>query len=150
MEKPLIYKFESPTLLSSAHKEFEPNEKSENFTKGCQWSPDGTCVLVPSEDFRLRVYELPKELYNTDRLDFKNIPSQLDAALCVKDGGLIYDTCWYPYMNSWNPSTCCFLSTSQESPVHMWDAYSGKLRATYSAYNQLVLYITKFDLFQVF
>ncbi|CAD1476497.1 unnamed protein product, partial [Heterotrigona itama] len=126
----------SPRLLCEATAEYEPTNLCENFTKGCQWSPDGTCLLVPSEDFRIRLYELPKELYS------EKIPSELSstkfsAALTVKEGGLIYDTCWYPYMSSWEPATSCFLSTSRESPIHLWDAFNGELRATYRAYNQV-------------
>jgi len=60
-------------------------------------------------------------------------------AFTVKEGGLIYDACWYPFMNSWDPITCCFLSASRESPVHLWDAFTGQLRATYQPYNQLVI-----------
>jgi telomerase Cajal body protein 1 len=42
---------------------------------------------------------------------------------------------WYPHMDSQNPSTCCFVGTSREQPVHLYDAYSGKVRATYSPYS---------------
>lgn len=128
----------SPRLLCEATAEYQTTESYENFTKGCQWSPDRTCLLVPSEDFRIRIYELPTELYS------EKIPSNLSstkfsAALTVKEGGLIYDACWYPFMNSWEPASCCFLSTSKESPIHLWDAFNGELRATYRAYNQLVI-----------
>lgn len=126
----------TPRLLCTATKEYKPTNFCENFTKGCQWSPDGTCLLVPSEDFRIRIYELPRELYSgkepCDRVD-----TSFTAALTVKEGGLVYDTCWYPFMNSWEPATCCFLSTSKESPTHLWDAFTGELRATYRAYNQM-------------
>lgn len=128
---------DTPKLLCVATEEYQPTDLYENFTKGCQWSPDGTCLLVPSEDFRLRIYELPRELYSGQiPLDFKE--THFTPALTVKEGGLIYDTCWYPFMNSWDPATCCFLSTSRESPIHLWDAFTGELRATYRAYNQLV------------
>ncbi|KOC61121.1 Telomerase Cajal body protein 1 [Habropoda laboriosa] len=125
-----------PKLLCEATEEYQPTESYENFTKGCQWSPDGTCLLVPSEDFRIRIYELPVELYS------QKIPSNLPltnfpAVVTAKEGGLVYDTCWYPFMNSWEPATCCFLSTSRESPIHLWDAFNGELRATYRAYNQV-------------
>ncbi|XP_076634840.1 telomerase Cajal body protein 1 homolog [Colletes latitarsis] len=127
---------DSPKLLCEATREYQPSELYENFTKGCQWSPDGTCLLVSSEDFRIRIYELPRELY------CEKIPQNLSsinfpAVLTVKEGGLIYDTCWYPFMNSWESATCCFLSTSRESPIHLWDAFNGELRATYRAYNQV-------------
>ncbi|XP_017755468.1 PREDICTED: telomerase Cajal body protein 1 [Eufriesea mexicana] len=126
----------SPNLLCEATVEYQPTESYENFTKGCQWSPDGTCLLVPSEDFRIRIYELPKELYS-EKIPLNLSSKHFSAALTVKEGGLIYDTCWYPFMNSWEPATSCFLSTSRESPIHLWDAFNGELRATYRAYNQV-------------
>ncbi|EFN73982.1 WD repeat-containing protein 79 [Camponotus floridanus] len=126
----------APRPLCVATKEYQPTNLYENFTKGCQWSPDGTCLLVPSEDFRIRIYELPKELYSGQfPSDF--IQTDFMPALTVKEGGLIYDACWYPFMNSWDPITCCFLSASRESPVHLWDAFTGQLRATYQPYNQV-------------
>ncbi|XP_011310514.1 telomerase Cajal body protein 1 [Fopius arisanus] len=125
----------SPILLCSATEEYEPNANCENFTKGCLWSPDGTCLLVPAEDFRLRVYELPTILYSgkfpQDSL------SSLKPVFSIKEGGIVYDCSWYPLMNSWQPETCCFISTSKETPIHLWDAFTGQLRATYRAYNQV-------------
>lgn len=126
----------SPKFICEANREYQPTERCENFTKGCHWSPDGTCLLVPSEDCRIRIYELPMELYS-ERISH-DTPVNFPIALTLKEGGLIYDTCWYPFMNSWKPITCCFLSTSRESPIHLWDAFNGELRATYRAYNQLV------------
>ncbi|XP_018392756.1 PREDICTED: telomerase Cajal body protein 1 isoform X2 [Cyphomyrmex costatus] len=135
-ESPCIYNYiwsKVPKMLCVATKEYE---STENFTKGCQWSPDGTCLLVPSEDFRIRLYELPRELYS-GQIPSDFVQTNFTSALTIKEGGLIYDTCWYPFMNSWEPTTCCFLSTSRESPIHLWDAFTGELRATYRAYNQV-------------
>ena len=92
---------------------------------------------MPSEDFKFRIFDLPRDLYSGDLpKDFTTI--SLQSTLRVKEGGTIYDSCWYPYMKSWEPSTCRFLSTSQGSPIHLWDAFTGQLRATYRAYNQLM------------
>lgn len=126
-----------PQLICETSREYESTKSCENFTKGCQWSPDGTCLLVPSEDFKIRIYDLPRELYSA-KIHSELKPMNFPVALTIKEGGLIYDTCWYPFMNSWEPATCCFLSTSRESPIHLWDAFNGELRATYRAYNQLV------------
>jgi len=124
-----------PRLLCVATKEYEPTNLCENFTKGCRWSPDGTCLLIPSEDFKIRIYELPKELYS-GKVPSDFMQTDFTSALTIKEGDLIYDTCWYPFMNSWEPTSCCFLSTSKESPTHLWDAFTGELRATYRGYNQ--------------
>ncbi|OXU27252.1 hypothetical protein TSAR_006123 [Trichomalopsis sarcophagae] len=132
----LYYDWTASKLICSATKEFKPTEKCENFTKGCQWAPDGTCILVPCEDFSIRIFELSRELYSGKLPENFYLPS-FESTLKIKEGGMIYDTCWFPYMNSWDPSTCCFLSTSQGSPIHLWDAFTGQLRATYRAYNQV-------------
>ncbi|XP_058802892.1 telomerase Cajal body protein 1-like [Phymastichus coffea] len=132
----LTYKWTAPKLLCSAKKDFKPTEKCENYTKGCFWSPDGTCILVPSEDFRFRIFDVPRELY-TGILPEDFHVTELESSVRIKEGGLIYDCCWYPYMSSWQPSTCCFLAASQGSPIHLWDAFTGQLRATYRAYNQV-------------
>lgn len=134
----LTYDWTTPKLICTATKEFKPTKGCENFTKGCSWSPDGTCILVPSEDFRIRIFELSRELYSGTLSSDFHLPS-FESTLRVKEGGMVYDSCWFPYMSSWDPSTCCFLSTSQGSPVHLWDAFTGELRATYRAYNQLVM-----------
>ncbi|KAK0159512.1 hypothetical protein PV327_011000 [Microctonus hyperodae] len=126
----------TPELICSATEEYQLNNHDANITKGCQWSPDGTCLLVPAEDFRIRIYELPVELY-TGKVP-ETLPLQsLKPALKIKEGGLVYDSCWYPLMNSWDPVTCYFLCTSQETPVHLWNAFTGELSATYRAYNQV-------------
>ncbi|KAI9202096.1 WD40-repeat-containing domain protein [Polychytrium aggregatum] len=57
--------------------------------------------------------------------------------LSVREAECIYDCCWYPMMQSTDPSTCCFLSSSKDHPVRLWDAYTGELRATYCLYDHL-------------
>ncbi|XP_032674416.1 telomerase Cajal body protein 1 [Odontomachus brunneus] len=135
----------APKLLYVATEEYEPTNSSdlkirgysgENFPKGCQWSPDGTCLLVHSENFKMYIYELPREFYSS-KVQPNFIPSNFAPALTLREGGPIYDTCWYPYMNAWDPSTCCFLCSSQDCPTHLWDAITGKLLSTYLAYNHV-------------
>lgn len=40
-------------------------------------------------------------------------------------------------MSSSEPATSVFVSTSRDHPLHMWDAFTGNLRATYRAYDHL-------------
>ncbi|KAE8741756.1 hypothetical protein FOCC_FOCC012704 [Frankliniella occidentalis] len=107
------------------------------FTKGCKWAPDGLCFLTNSNDNVLRVWDLPQTFHNLKEWERNTEVSSLHPSLSMKEGGLIYDFCWYPLMNSWNPVTCCLASASRDSPVHLWDAFSGQIRATYRAYNQV-------------
>ncbi|KAK3913249.1 Telomerase Cajal body protein 1 [Frankliniella fusca] len=123
-----------PILTFQDFSEFKTDEC---FTKGCKWAPDGLCFLTNSNDNKLRVWDLPQIFHSSKEWDKKTDISSLHPSLSMKEGGLIYDFCWYPLMNSWNPVTCCLASASRDSPVHLWDAFSGELRATYRAYNQV-------------
>lgn len=40
-------------------------------------------------------------------------------------------------MSSAEPATSVFVSTSRDHPLHLWDAFTGSLRATYRAYDHL-------------
>lgn len=40
-------------------------------------------------------------------------------------------------MSSAEPATSVFVSTSRDHPLHLWDAFTGNLRATYRAYDHL-------------
>ena len=62
---------------------------------------------------------------------------ELPNPLSVLEGDSIYDYCWFPSMDSSDPATCCFLSTSRDHPVRLWDAYTGQCRGSYVAYNHL-------------
>ncbi|KAJ9591397.1 hypothetical protein L9F63_002003 [Diploptera punctata] len=129
----LQYNFENACQITGAWKEFR--NKDNMFMKGCKWSPDGTCILTNSEDNVLRVFDLPRELHCQEIWDKDTRLPEMEPALKVQEGGIIYDYSWYPLMTSWNPLSCCFVSTSKDSPIHLWDAFTGKLRCTYRAYN---------------
>ncbi|KAF5832033.1 hypothetical protein DUNSADRAFT_12213, partial [Dunaliella salina] len=61
----------------------------------------------------------------------------LGAGLRVHEGETIYDFCWFPQMTATDPTSCCFASSSRAHPVHLWDACTGELRATYRGYNEV-------------
>eukprot|EP00041_Stephanoeca_diplocostata_P028786 m.832213 g.832213 ORF g.832213 m.832213 type:complete len:524 (+) comp23435_c0_seq5:217-1788(+) len=131
--------------------------RSNNFLKGCKWAPDGLCLLTCSDDNVLRLFNFDPEQYvkssqeTVHRGDTgatsENASTMCDRAesvipemrcdLRMGEGELIYDYCWYPFMTSYDPTTCCLLSSSRDHPVHMWDAFTGKIRCTYRPYNHL-------------
>lgn len=87
--------------------------------QGVKFSPDGLCLLTAlSNELRL---------YNCNSLD--------TSALTCHGGDIVRSFDWYPHMDSNKPETCCFLGTSRSQPVHLYDAYSGHIRATYSPIN---------------
>ena len=131
------------TSLCGAFDEF--SGRKNNCLKGVKWSPDGTCLLTASEDQQLRLYELPAELSGMAQDGGAAAPApaaaggsqEMSSAVRVAEGDSIYDYCWYPLMHSAEPSSCCFLSACRDHPMHLWDAYTGSLRASYAAYNHL-------------
>jgi len=108
----------------------------DNFLKGCQFSPDGLCVLTHSAaDGQLRLYNTPSPPQDESSKDLQM--KDWKTALSIDGGDSVRSYAWYPTMNSSNPATCCFLATAREQPIHLYDAYSGAVRATYSPYNRL-------------
>ena len=100
----------------------------DNYLRGCAWAPDGLCILSNSNDNILRLFNLPAGLL-TGRFD--NIEPEMKAVLRIPEGEAVYDFKWWPMMNSMDPPTCCFVSTAKAQPIHLFDAFNGKLRATY-------------------
>ncbi|XP_010613192.1 telomerase Cajal body protein 1 isoform X2 [Fukomys damarensis] len=142
-----------PRFLSGSWSEF--SAQPENFLKGCKWAPDGSCILTSSADNILRIYNLPPELYSdgeqvecTEMIVLLCCPiwpltsgpptsaSQVPVLRMV-EGDTIYDYCWYSLMSSSQPDTSYVASSSRENPIHIWDAFTGELRASFRAYNHL-------------
>lgn len=119
-----------PIQVCGAWKEF-----SKFITRGCKWSPDGSCLLTNSDDCCLRIFNLPAVLCQ-QQIDWNEVEEMVPVLKC-SESGLIYDYAWFPGMNSTDPATCCFASTSTRNPVHLWDAYTGELRCSYRPYNHL-------------
>ncbi|KAH8281517.1 hypothetical protein KR054_001208 [Drosophila jambulina] len=110
--------------------------EAQHYTKGCYWSPDGTCLLVPVHLDGMHVMELPADLYATPAIQTTTRDlTSLQSAVHVPEGGTVYDCVWYPHMNSQQPESCFWLATRQHEPIHMWDAFDGTLRCSYSGYD---------------
>jgi len=96
------------------------------FPQGCKFSPDGLCVLTAQCNQLM--------LYNTQTTATND---EWKAALKCEGGDSVRSYEWYPHMNSSDPSSCCFAGVSRDQPVHLYDAYTGTVRATYRPYNSL-------------
>lgn len=122
---------QKPTMLTGAWHDY--CKMTENYLRGCKWAPDGSCLLTNSADNILRIYNLPPELYSDDW----DILAEMSRVLQMAEGDTIYDYCWYPRMSSLNPSTCFFVSSSRDNPIHLWDAFTGNLQSSFRPYNHL-------------
>lgn len=119
-----------PVQVCGSWKEF-----SKCITRGCKWSTDGSCLLTNSDDCALRLFNLPACFYEQE-INWNDVEEMVPVLQCT-ESGLVYDFAWFPGMNSADPATCCFASTSAGNPVHLWDAYTSELRCSYRPYNHL-------------
>ncbi|CAG9788362.1 unnamed protein product [Diatraea saccharalis] len=130
--------FTGKTLLELCNSSWSRSQKAQDdiqpYLRGCKWSPDGTCCLSVVNNDGMHVTELPRDLYSGCPTPNRTIDI-LESAVHMKEAGLVYDFCWYPGMNSGIPETCCWLTTIQNSPIQMWDAFDGSLRCTYRGFN---------------
>ncbi|KAI9772361.1 MAG: hypothetical protein M1839_002497 [Geoglossum umbratile] len=101
----------------------EPNDS--NIFKNAQWSPDGTCVLTSSEDNKLRTFVMPVDLLE------KGEPHSLTPFSTTSKAEPVYCTAIYPGFKLQDPSTTCFLTATRDLPIHLHDALSSLVRATY-------------------
>jgi len=72
----------------------------------------------------------------SEQLSPKKQPIAWKTALASAAVGEVircYD--WYPPMQSSQPATCCLAATGRDQPVHLIDAYTGGVRATYVPMN---------------
>ncbi|KAM4714799.1 telomerase Cajal body protein 1 [Anableps anableps] len=122
---------QNPSMLTGSWTEY--STFPENYLKGCKWAPDGSCILTNSADNILRVYNLPPEIYS---YNWDSIP-EMSPVLRMAEGDTVYDYCWFPKMNSLEPDTCFLASSSRDNPVHVWDAFYGKVQASFRPYNHL-------------
>lgn len=127
----------TPYLINYAEKTFTQDRPLfGNCLKGCKWSPDGTCIATNSDDHRIRIFNLPSTCYSQTE-DDSSAAQEIVPDLEFREAQIIYDYCWYPSMSSADPATCFLLCASRDVPIHLWDAYSGKISASYTALNNV-------------
>ena len=100
----------------------------DNYLRGCCFAPDGLCILSNSNDNTLRLFNLPPALLSGQ---LENAEPEMESVLRIPEGEAVYDFCWWPRMNSMDPASCCFVSSAKHQPIHLFDAFNGKLRASY-------------------
>jgi telomerase Cajal body protein 1 len=58
----------------------------------------------------------------------------LTPVLDVKEGETVYDYAWYPFMNTSDAASCCFITTTRGTPIHLWDSVTGKVCRDVASY----------------
>ncbi|XP_026477553.1 telomerase Cajal body protein 1-like [Ctenocephalides felis] len=133
----LTNKYFSDKIIELSRLATNTTISNQNYFRGCKWSPDGTCILSIINNKGMQVTELPRELYSNENVSTERPVDILTPALRIKEAGLVYDFEWYPKMNSYDPATCCWITSIQHGPVQLWDAFDGSLRSSYRGYNDV-------------
>jgi telomerase Cajal body protein 1 len=112
-----------------------PNSTNQHYTKGTVFSPDGTCILTAINATGMNCYELPQDLYGKEEIPEDRELNLLQPVIQLKSVGNIYDFCWYPYMSSYDAATCFWISTAQNEPIKMFDAFNGSFKCSFRGYD---------------
>ncbi|ORY89557.1 hypothetical protein BCR43DRAFT_122317 [Syncephalastrum racemosum] len=105
-----------------------PPSDENNYFRNLKWSPDGSCLLTSSNDNILRIFNTPIEAYSESD---EETSFPLKAAFGIREAESAYDFAWFPSMSAQDPATCCFLTSVRDQPVHLWDANSATVYASY-------------------
>ncbi|KAM6497609.1 hypothetical protein JOM56_005557 [Amanita muscaria] len=136
---PPEYKFstESPPLRYNLSLPDGQNAPA-NFMRSAKWSPDGLSVLGNREDGSFQLYEMyciiQSYVYcNSDvqdtSVDLTDTVIQPRASF--RQPSPILDFLWYPSASLHNPASYCFVASVRECPVRLFEAFTGRLRASY-------------------
>lgn len=80
-------------------------------------------------------YELPQDLYGKTEISEDREINLLKPVISIKTVGNLYDACWYPYMSSYDAETCFWISSAQNEPIKMFDAFNGNFKCSFRAYD---------------
>lgn len=103
---PSVDFFIEKNVIELARCSWRGSSRSQRYLKGCLWSPDGTCLLTTVNGDGMHVFETPSDLYGSDAISSDRPLDCLQSAVHIKEGGIVYDYCWFPFMNSQDPATC--------------------------------------------
>lgn len=114
-----------------------------NFLKSILFSPDGTLILSVSEtDHNFMIWDstsVSAEVNSSEHANSSFECNQKNRNINLfskfSAGESIYDSKWYPFADVNDPTSCCFISTTRDHPIQLWDV-SGFLRCTYVGHNQ--------------
>lgn len=113
-----------------------------DFIKSHHLSPDGYHALLISESNYITHWDISSELihenlYYPSEVNTTAIPqTHLKLQNINHIGEAIYDCHWYPHMNHQYDATCCYVTTSRDHPIHLWNL-DGTIRCSYLGYNHL-------------
>jgi len=110
----------------------------EPFVKEACWSPDGSTVMAVAGGDCMSFFGADPELV-TEHQYYKTSTEnkQISATRNMKAsqsytglvgesskwhmGSTVVDSSWYPFMNSTDPASSCYLTACRDKPIHLWN-----------------------------
>lgn len=106
LDIPWVDFFIEKNVVELARCSWRGSSRNQRYLKGCLWSPDGTCLLTTVNGDGMHVFDTPRDLYSAETVSDDRPLDCLQSAVHIKEGGIVYDYCWFPFMNSNDPATC--------------------------------------------
>ncbi|KAF8741825.1 WD40 repeat-like protein, partial [Rhizoctonia solani] len=94
---------------------------SNNFFRNVQWCMDGSSLLGVTEHASLEILDLTDQ---DDRIELKH-------RLSLPQPAPILSTAWFPTASSSDPASFCLVAAVRDTPIKLFDASDGRVRASY-------------------
>ncbi|KAF8761248.1 WD40 repeat-like protein [Rhizoctonia solani] len=94
---------------------------SNNFFRNVQWCMDGSSLLGVTEHASLEILDLTDQ---DDRIELKH-------RLSLPQPAPILSTAWFPAASSSDPASFCLVAAVRDTPIKLFDASDGRVRASY-------------------
>ncbi|CAE6421920.1 unnamed protein product [Rhizoctonia solani] len=95
--------------------------KSNNFFRNVQWCMDGSSLLGVTEHASLEVFKLNGDENGIDVKHHISLPQPAP----------ILSTAWFPTASISEPASYCFVAAIRDTPIKLFDASDGRMRASY-------------------
>ncbi|KAE9407841.1 WD40 repeat-like protein [Gymnopus androsaceus JB14] len=118
--KPPQFNISHPPILDEVFTLTKDPHFAQNFARTTKWCPDGSVYLAQCENSSLQLGTSEK-LYASGHAPQREFHQPAP----------IVDFAWYPTASAQDPATFCFVASVRESPVKLFDALDGRLRASY-------------------
>ena len=120
-------------------------KRNDDFIKSSIITPDGSHISTITESNSIQLWKINDYFINSYRYyknklndnDNNNNDKIMNEVIDINVGETVFDLSWYPYANIVDPLTYCYVTTSRDHPIHLWDALTGKIRCSYVGFNHV-------------
>ncbi|GAO46310.1 WD40 repeat-like protein [Saitoella complicata NRRL Y-17804] len=107
--------------------------RSATFFKSVQWSPDGSTLLSVIENNHLQSWIVPPDILEPTNLTTRT----LSPYTTTRSAESIHAALFYPFYSLQNPSTCLYLASSRDHPIHLHNSLTDQVVGSYPNINHV-------------